>query len=355
VSGDPLLRRVCTETLDWALAEMRGPEGGFSCALDADSEGVEGRFYVWTVAQLREALAPAGLADDAITFFGATETGNFEQQANVLEGRGPVPAARDEIRATLRAVRSQRVRPATDDKRLTSWNALMIAALAQAGAALERADYLAAAVDCASFVLGTLRDPDGRLLRTYKDGHAHIDGYLEDHAYLLEALLTLYEATFDPRWYREAVAIADAMIDRFADAERGGFFTTAADRGSGFERRKDLDDSPIPAGGSSAAFGLLRLAALSGESAYEDHARGVLDGLAAVLATHPHGFGHALQAVDFHLARVQEVVLAGGAADGVPLMQGRTPVDGRAAAYVCEQFSCRAPVTGAPELAAALD
>jgi uncharacterized protein len=369
VFGDPLLRRVCEETLGWALREMRSPDAGFYSALDADSEGVEGKFYVWTVDELREALGAD--ADAAIAFFGASERGNFEG-ANVLEGRGPEPERLPEIRCTLFGARSQRVRPGLDDKRLTGWNALMISALAQAGAALERSDYIDAAVACAEFLL-TRREigtHPPRLQRT-----AQIPAYLDDHAYLLEALLTLYEATFDPRWYREARSLADTMIERFADAERGGFFTTAADVSSGFARQKDLDDSPVPAGGSAAAFGLLRLARLTGEHEYERRALGVLRVLAPIVGRQPHGFGHVLQAIDFYLAPVREVaivgdgdelarvvrgkyrphvVLAGGPADGVPLLEGRAEVDGQAAAYVCEHFSCRAPVTGAEELSAAL-
>jgi hypothetical protein len=235
-------------------------------------------------------------------------------------------------------------------------------------------------VACAEFVLGDMRDSDGRLLRTWKDGRAHIDAYLEDHAYLLEALLTLYEATFDARWYAEARAMADTMIERFADEEHGGFFTTAADQPRGFARQKDLDDSPIPSGGAAAAFGLLRLARLTGEFAYERRALEVLRVRAAIVGEHPHGFGHTLSALDFYLAPVREVaiagavddagaaalarvvrgayrphvVLAGGIADGVPLLEGRGPVDGRAAAYVCERFACRAPVTDPEALAAAL-
>ena len=309
VSGDPPLRRVCCETLDWALREMRGPEGGFCSALDADSEGVEGKFYVWTLDELRDALGP--LADDAVAYFGATEAGNFEGAANVLEARGPEPEQRDEIRRRLFEVRAQRVRPGLDDKRLTSWNALMITALAEAGAALERADYLEAATACAEFLLGELRDADGRLLRTWKDGRAHIDAYLEDHAYLLQALTVLYEASFDPRWYREAVALADAMIERFADGERGGFFTTAADVPRVVARRKDLEDSPIPSGNSAAAFGLLRLALLSGDTGYEQRALGVLRLLAPIAGRHPLAFGHALQAFDFYLAAVREVAIVG--------------------------------------------
>ncbi len=384
VSGEPLLRRVCEETLDWALREMRGPEGGFCSALDADSEGVEGKFYVWTLDELRAAIGDEALFAEAVAFFGATETGNFEG-SNVLEGRGPVPERLSDIQAALLAKRSERVRPGLDDKRLTSWNALMVSALAQAGAALERPDYVAAAVACAEFLLRDMRDPDGRLLRTWKDGRAHIDGYLEDHAYLLEALLTLYEATFDHRWYAAARTLADTMIERFADEERGGFFTTAADHRQGFARQKDLDDSPTPSGGASAAFGLLRLARLTGEFAYERHALDVLRVRAPIVGEHPHGFGHVLQALDFYLAPVREVAIAGAGDDpgttalaqvvrgrysphvvlaggegegegggGVPLLEGRSPVDGRAAAYVCEHFACQAPVTEPDALAAAL-
>ena len=380
VSPEPRLRRVCEETLDWALREMRGAEGGFCSALDADSEGVEGKFYVWTLDELHAVLDGPGLFEEAVEFFGATAAGNFEA-ANVLEGRGPVPARLTEIQAALLERRAQRVRPGLDDKRLTSWNALMISALAQAGAALERPDYVAAAVACAEFLLRDMRDTDGRLLRTWKDGRAHIDAYLEDHAYLLEALVTLYEATFDPRWFAEAQALADTMIERFADAEHGGFFTTAADHREGFARQKDLDDSPTPSGGASAAFGLLRLARLTGEFEYERHALDVLRVRAPIVGEHPHGFGHALQALDFYLASVREVaivgagddaggvsalarvvrgayrphvVLAGGAGENIPLLEGRTPVDGRAAAYVCEHFACQAPVTEPEALAAAL-
>ncbi|HZO79410.1 MAG TPA: thioredoxin domain-containing protein [Solirubrobacteraceae bacterium] len=369
------LCRVCCETLDWALKEMRGPEGGFCSALDADSEGVEGKFYVWTEPELRGVLGE--LADEAIEYFGATEGGNFEHGANVLQGRGPEPGRLDEIRARLYEVRSARVRPGLDDKRLTGWNALMVSALAEAGGALERRDYVEAAVGCTDFLLGELRNADGRLLRTWKNGHAKIDGYLDDHAFLLEALLTLYETTFEPRFYREAVMLADQIIDRFADPAEGGFFTTAADQEPLVTRRKDLEDSPIPSGSSAAAFGLLRLALLSGEGKYERHALGVLRLLFPLAIRQPFAFGHLLRATDFYLAPVREVaivgtgadsllrvvrseyrphlVLAGGGPDGdVPLLEGRQTVDGGPAAYVCEHFACKAPVTTPEDLAAAL-
>jgi uncharacterized protein len=372
LTGEPLFRRVAEETLDWALREMRAPEGGFFSALDADSEGVEGKFYVWSVAELRGALAGEPDADEAIAWFGATDRGNFEGANIPVRGPG-LPDRLDDWRKRLYEVRSQRVWPGLDDKRLTSWNALMISALAEAGAVLERADYLDAAGRAAEFVLGSLRDSEGRLLRTFKDGRARLNAYLEDHAYLVEALITLYESTFDPRGFAEARALADTMIERFGDGENGGFFETSSDHERLLTRRKDLEDHPIPSGNASAAYALLRLAALTGEARYEEHAVGVLRLLHELAAQHPQAFGHLLQALDFQLAPVKEValvgddlapfervvrgefrphlVLAGGAADGVPLLQDRTPVEGRPAAYVCERFACKAPVTEPEELA----
>jgi hypothetical protein len=253
---------------------------------------------------------------------------------------------------------------------------------------LERDDYVHAAIACAEFILRELRDDDGRLLRTWKDGRGRLRAYLEDYAFLLEALLTLYESTFDPRWYREAVALADQMTRHFADGDRGGFFMTADDHEQLAARRKDLDDSPIPSGSSAAAFGLLRLALLSGESSYERNAVGVLQLLYPMAVKHPQGFGHLLRAADFYLAPVKEVAIVGSAERrnelvrvvreafrphlvlaagvgsqaasaseppiGVPLLEGREPVDGSAAAYVCEHFVCQAPALTAAELAAAL-
>ncbi|MGI8440705.1 MAG: thioredoxin domain-containing protein [Thermoleophilaceae bacterium] len=374
-TGDELHRTVCEETLDWACKEMQAPEGGFYSALDADSEGEEGKFYVWGVEEIREALGPDD-SETAIAWFGASPEGNFEGGNILVRGEGPEPARLPEIRERLYEVRASRVWPGLDDKRLTSWNALMVSALADAGAVLERPDYLDAARRCADFLLEQARDHEGRLLRTYKNGEARLLGYLEDHAFLIEALLTLYEATFEPRWFREARTLADGMIERFADPERGGFFETASDHERLVARRKDLEDTPIPAGNSSAALGLLRLAALTGERAYEDRAVGVLRLLHELAPRHALAFGHLLQALDFHLAAVKEVALvgedrgalervlrrrlrphvvaAGGDADGVPLLEGREPVDGRAAAYVCERFACLRPVTEPEELEALL-
>jgi uncharacterized protein YyaL (SSP411 family) len=392
LSGDQTLLEVCHDTLDWALREMRGPEGGFYSALDADSDGVEGSFYVWTVTQLEQALGentPAGeptehaSADAAIRWLGASEEGNFidphhpEPGLNVLEDRGPRPDAetRARIRARLLEARAKRTRPELDDKRLTSWNALMISALAEAGAYpgqtapnsrepatdglhiphdlhaaderhtphdLHAADgrhtpydvhaaddhdvthnhtsedhesaeeskrntYLNAAVGCAEFVLRELRTPEGRLLRTYRADEAKIGAYLEDYAFMLEALIALFEATCDERWLTHATVLADELIERFSDPDNGGFFSTAADGEQLIARRKEIEDSPIPAGGSSAAMGLLRLAQLTGEQRYERSGSSVIELLHAIAAKHPTSFGHMLQAMHWHVAPMRPI------------------------------------------------
>jgi uncharacterized protein len=413
--GHARYRRVCEETLDWMLREMRGPEGGFFSAYDADSEGEEGRFYVWTPAQIREVLGanadgegprnPSSLSDRQVErllgFLGVSERGNFEG-ANVLhlaEGAAAEPPAGfEEARRALLAAREERVRPGLDDKRLCSWNALAIAALADAGAVLERQDYLAAARECADFVLASMRDPSGRLLRTFKDGEARLNAYLEDHAFLLEALLALYEASFERCWFAAAVELARTMAERFGDPERGGFYTTSSDHEELIARRKEIGDHPIPSGNSAAALGLLRLAALTGERDYERQAEGVLRLFAEPALRHPESFAHFLRALDFRLSPTREVALvapaapSGGQADGTPapdtggktvseekvandgldelaavvrasfrphlvlaggpegateppLLKGRMAVDGRPAAYVCENFACQLPVT----------
>jgi uncharacterized protein len=393
VTGEERWRRTCEETLDWALREMRGPEGGFYSALDADSEGEEGRFYVWDESEMRTTLTEAGLGTEAaervLGYWGVSPAGNFEGR-NILHvplGAGAQPPAEmPDARAALLTRRDQRVRPGLDDKRILSWNALMISALADAGAATGRQEYIDAAASCARFIWEEMRDDDGRLRRTWKDGQARFNAYLEDHAFLIEALLRLYEATLDVRWFDAARELADLMIEHFGDEERGGFFTTSDDHEELIARRKDVGDHPIPSGNSSAAYGLLRLAALTGERSYEDRALGVLRLFAPASARHPEGFGHLLQALDFQLSPVREValvaprdgaeesarldelaavvrsthrphvVLAGGpeGSERPELLRERPAVEGRAAAYVCENFACQAPVTEPGELAAQL-
>jgi uncharacterized protein YyaL (SSP411 family) len=373
--GHQRYRRVCEETLDWMLREMRGPEGGFYSALDADSEGEEGKFYVWTPEQIRGVLGDR--AEAVAEHYGVTEEGNFEG-ANVLHLAGGAaaegPEGLDEMRQALLEARAQRVHPGLDDKRLTSWNALAIAALADAGAVFGREDYLDAARTCATFLLEQLRDEAGNLLRTYKDGRAHLNAYLEDHAFLLEALLTLYEATFEARWFSEARALADVTIERFGDPERGGFYSTSADHEELIARRKEVGDHPIPSGNSSAAMGMLRLAALTGDRRYAEAGEGVFALFAQPAVEHPDAFAHLLHALDFHLSPTRELALVGadltdltavvrersrphlvlaGGPEGSsepPLLADRTTVDGRPAAYICQNFTCRLPVTDPTEL-----
>jgi uncharacterized protein len=393
VTGTERWLRVCEETLDWALREMRGPEGGFYSALDADSEGEEGKFYVWEEDEMREVLGEAGLGAEGIErvlgHWGVSAAGNFEGK-NILHvplgASAKQPQELVDARMALYAWRDRRIRPGLDDKRICSWNALMIAALADAGAALGRGEYLDSACAGARFVWESMRNEDGHLLRTWKNGEARLNAYLEDHAFLLEALLRLYEATLEVRWFDAARETADSMIARFADDERGGFFTTSNDHEELIARRKDVGDHPIPSGNSSAAYGLLRLAALTGENAYEERAVGTMRLFAPAAAQHPDAFGHLLQAIDFHLSPTREValvapanggaeaqrlselarvvrsahrphvVLAGGpeGSERPELMRERHAVEGKPAAYVCEHFSCKAPVTEPQELEAQL-
>jgi uncharacterized protein YyaL (SSP411 family) len=385
--GHERYRQVSEETLDWALRELRDPEGGFFSALDADSEGEEGRFYVWTPAEIREILGDS--SQQLIDFYGVTDAGNFEGR-NILYRAGgaatPEPPGLQEARRALYEARGKRVRPGLDDKRLTSWNALMIGALADAGAVLGQERYLDAARGCASFVLSSLRNREGRLLRTYNNGKAHLNAYLEDHAFMLEALLTLYESTFEVRWFQEAKGIADAMIARFGDHENGGFYSTSDDHESLIARRKEIGDHPIPSGNSSAALGLLRLASLTGDRAYESCGQGVFQLFGRAAAQQPDAFAHLLRGLDFHLSATKEIALVApdgagdvrrplsdflsvvrakhrphavvaGGPEGTstpPILKNRAAVDGKAAAYVCERFTCKAPVTSSKALAASL-
>jgi uncharacterized protein len=373
LTGEELFRRVCEETLDWALREMRGPEGGFYSALDADSEGEEGRFYVWTEQELRDALG-----DDApplLSYWGVDRGPNFEGRSILHVANGDIdPELLARARRKLYELRAQRTWPGLDDKRLTAWNALMVAALADAGAVLKREDYLDAARACAGFLLERMRDPEGRLLRTYKDGRASLMAYLEDHAFLSEALLVLYEATLETRWFVEARRLSDDMVLRFrAESEPGGFFDTASDHEALVVRPRSLEDHPIPSGSSSAAYALVRLFAFTGDRAYERPPLEVFRILHQAAARHPQAFGHLLQAMHFHFSTPREVALVGErvetfaevvrrtfrpslvlagmrpgddeAEDAIPLLKGRAPVDGHAAAYVCENFACNMPVT----------
>ncbi|HEU0054976.1 MAG TPA: thioredoxin domain-containing protein, partial [Longimicrobium sp.] len=396
-TGDPEHRRIVDETLGWVTREMTGPEGGFRSALDADSEGEEGKFYVWTPDEIDARLG----AQEGVLFrlrYGVTEHGNFEghsilhtektlEEAAIEAGVTTEHLARvvERGRRVLYEARAQRVWPGLDDKVLTSWNAMMLHAFAEAARVLENAEYRAVAVRNAEFLLRELR-PEDTLLRTWKAGRAKIGAFLEDHALLADALVAVYEATWDARWVREARALADAMLERFWDDGAAAFYDTAADAETLVVRPRDLFDNATPSGNSAAVFALLRLGALTGEARYTAVAVRVLEGMGEVMTRLPQGFGHLLCALDFHLATPAEVAFVGtpgeeetetlvrtasraylpnlvlalrrpGAGDGdgtIPLLHHRAAVDGKATAYVCERMACRQPVTSAAELAAQL-
>ena len=359
-------RRVANMTADWMLRELRDPGGGFWSSLDADSEGEEGRFYVWTVDEVRRAAGAD--ADLAIERWGFSESGNFE-------GRNiPVHAADIEnddverVRRGLLEERERRVRPATDTKVLTSWNGLAAAALAEAGTHLERPDLVKAGIEAADFVLSTMRF-EGRLMRTYRDGVVKHLGFAEDHAAMLEAVLALHEATLDTRWLNEAVVLADASLELFHDDDRGGFFTTGNDAETLITRGKDLIDNAMPSANSLFASALQRLSLLTGDGRYESAALGTLRLIRGALDRSPLAFGTALAAVDLYLGDpIEIVILRGEGTDALVdtvrsmwlpnsvlvvadegeegfLLADRHTIDGRATAFVCRRGVCKMPVT----------
>jgi uncharacterized protein YyaL (SSP411 family) len=379
LTGEAHFRRVVEQTIAYVLRDLRHPDGGFFSAEDADSEGEEGRFYVWRLDEVRRVCGAD--ADAVIAHFGMTPTGNFEG-VNILHvpgrGNGVAPEV-DRALAALFAARAQRVRPALDDKVLTGWNALFLATLAEAAVVLDRADWLDAARANAAFLLEHLRREDGRLLRSWQGGRARHLAYAEDHAALVEALVTMAEVD-DPAWLEHATTVADALIDLFSDPDRGGFFTTGDDAETLIVRAKDVFDNAIPSENSLAARGLMRLAALTGETRYAEAATGVLRLLRDPLTRHPTAFAYLLEALEWHLSAPIEIGVvgpAGSAGDDLwreawrrflpvslrarkqdgpepsatPLLHDRGLVDGHPAAYVCEHFACQQPVTDPSVLA----
>jgi uncharacterized protein YyaL (SSP411 family) len=393
VTKTPLFRRVAEETLDYLLREMADRAGGFYSSQDADSEGEEGKFFVWTLDEIRKVLGDdAGLFADA---YGVTERANFEGK-NILHVSPDAQRladrlglAQEEIESRLARARrvlfhrrEERVRPNLDDKVLAAWNGLALAAFADAARAFSRDDYGRAAEANAAFLLREMQTPDGRLLRAWRGGRARLDAYLEDYANVIAGVLTLYETTFDARWYVEARRLADAMIEHFRDSA-GGFFDTSDDHETLVIRPKDIQDNATPSGSAMAATVLLRLATLTGEGRYRGLAEGALRAVQPLAGTYPTSFAQWLCALDFALGRPREIAIIGdpSAADTrallevvgrtyrpnqvvalgrpgqtpvVPLLGERTPVDGRATAFVCEGFTCRLPVTDPEALASQL-
>ena len=382
VTGEPLYRTIVEETLDYVVREMFSPEGGFYSTQDADSEGEEGKFFVWTPDEIRDVLG-----DQAARFvaaYGVTGRGNFEGK-NILELMGSLEErdALVDARRRLFEVRERRVHPGRDDKVLTSWNGLMLAAFAEAARVLEREDYLEVAERNAEFLLCELGTPEGRLHHTWKDGVAKVNGYLEDYTHLIEGLLELYQTTFDARWYEAAHELAEAMIEHF-HAPGGGFYDTSDDHETLIVRPRELQDNAVPSGNAMAALVLLRLAGLALDPHYLEIAHSMLGGVQNLLARYPLGFAQWLIALDYALAGSRDVALVGepgardtdalveatfrgyrphqvvalgtaeGAPPAVPLLEGRKRVDGRATAYVCVEFACQAPVTEPEALRAKL-
>ena len=399
VSGEPLYRRIAEQTLDYVRREMTHPEGGFYSAQDADSEGVEGKFFVWSPDEIRRVLGDPALARAALAYWGVADGPNFEGHSILFVPREPAEVARtldltggelaaaiERARALLGAEREKRVHPGLDDKVLASWNGLMLAAFAEAAAALGRADYLATAVRNAEFITGQMVR-DGRLLRSWKDGRARITGYLEDYAMVGAGMLALYEATFDRRWLDESRRLADEALRLFWVAEREAFFDTGHDQEALVVRPRNLFDNAVPSGTSVAIDWLLRLAVVLGETRYEATALAALRPMADLMQRYPSGFGRYLSALDFHLGPVAEIALVWRAGDrsaltpllgavygryqpnrvivgaeegaaaaaGLPLLAERPTVEGRPTAYVCEHYACQLPVTDPEALARQLD
>lgn len=395
-TGEAEYARTARETIDYVLRDMTGPEGGFYSAEDADSEGHEGKFYVWTPDEIE-----AVLGDDAGATFGrvydVSDSGNFEG-ANILNlpktlaqsaailGRDADDLAKElaASRAKLFAVREQRVHPGKDDKVLVAWNGLMIDALARAAAALDEPRYAAAAAKAADFMRSKLLRADGRLLHTYRHGTAKLDAYLDDYACLANGLMSLYEATFDATHLAEAARLLDIVLAHFADPQAGGFFYTADDHEQLIARNKDATDASVPSASGMTAFALARLGKFTGEQKYIAAAEGTLTAAAGLMQQAPAAMGQMLLALDFQLGPTFELVLAGDAefelvakslkelrrqfipnkvlvganaksADQPPLLQdlttGKASAAGEPILYVCEGFTCQEPAKGAAAVA----
>jgi uncharacterized protein YyaL (SSP411 family) len=397
VSHDEAARDVVEGILDYVVAEMTDAAGGFYSTQDADSEGVEGKFFVWSLDEIKELLDERDAALFA-AYYNITTAGNFEGEniLNVTRELHDVAAAEkvtvEELSAILRnarkllfAAREKRVKPARDEKVLTAWNGLMLASIAEAAAILDRSDYLEVAKKNARFVLDNLRR-DGLLLRTYKDGKAKLNAYLEDYAFFIDGLVTLFETSGELQWLEEASALTATMIDEFWDDEEGGFFFTGRSHEGLIVRSKDFFDNATPSGNSVAAEVLLRIGLLTDNNDYQRRAATILRLMATTMQRYPSGFGRLLCALDFCLGTPKEIVIIGNsgtsetrmlldeiwrpylpnkiivqahpddtaAAKLIPLLRDRPQLENRATAYVCEHFTCKKPTISPGELASQL-
>ncbi|HET6682786.1 MAG TPA: thioredoxin domain-containing protein [Gaiella sp.] len=355
VTGLERYREVVEETVEYLLRELLLADGGFASAQDADTEGVEGLTYTWE----REEWSALGLDEGLLE--------PFEHGRWIVRGKLP-----QEDRERLLSIRVERPQPLRDDKAIASWNGLALAALAEAGRRLERADWLAAAERLGRFLLGPLRGEDGRVMRSVRDGRVSGPGFLDDHANVAHGLLELHVATGDAGWLLEAHRIASLAVDLFADDERGGFFLAPHDGEELATRAKDVDDDPLPSGNSMLASVLIRLGRIWGDEGLIARGEGVLRLLAPAMERVPRALSWALATLHLHLSPPRELAIVGdvradvsraalrrfdpatvvavGPADDVPLLAGKTLVDGHTAVYLCERFACRAPVTRPDEL-----
>ena len=384
VTDEPVYRQVVDETIGYVLRDLCHSDGGFYSAEDADSEGVEGKFYVWSEPELRAVVhnaAGAEAADAAAAWWGVTAAGNFEG-SNILNRpvRGDLIRSEEveSARQALFACRESRVRPGLDDKVLTEWNGLMLSALAEAAAATGDPVWRDAALANGEFLVGNLRRTDGRWLRSWQAGDAerpaqarHL-AYAQDYAALIDAFTRLGELSGQARWIDEARAAADGLLELFWDDAAGGVFTTGNDAEKLVTRPKDLMDNATPSAQSLAACGLLRLGALTGESRFDEHARRIVALFGPAAAQHPTAFGRALEAVEMAARGLDEIAVVGERADLVAAVQARylpsavlawgEPYDsplwqGRAEglAYVCRDFACQSPAATTEELLAQLE
>jgi uncharacterized protein len=384
---DEFYRRIAVETLEYIRREMTAPQGGFYSTQDADSEGVEGKFFVWTPDEIEEILGPEE-AQIFNFYYDVSEEGNFEGE-NILNVKNTLAETAEALKIAperLREVletgreklfdaREKRIKPFRDEKILTGWNGLMLATFAEAAAILDSAEYLEIARNNADFLLENLQ-ADGHLLRTWKDGRSKLNAYLEDYANLADGLTGLFEASGEVRYLHEAKRLADLLITEFWDNDDGGFYFTANNHEELIVRKKDYFDNATPSGNSVAADVLLKLARLTGDERYERFAVTVFKLIASQVRRYPQGFGRILAALEFYFNPTREIVLLGASdelkneiwreylpnkvvvlaedaddsAEFIPLLRERTLLDGRPTAYVCENFACRRPVTSAEDL-----
>ncbi|MFH1329580.1 MAG: thioredoxin domain-containing protein [Actinomycetota bacterium] len=390
VTGEPRFAAVARTTLDYLLADLSLPEGGFASAEDADSEGEEGRFYTFTWDEFVAAAGPGAAAAAAV--LGVTPEGNFEGRnivhrsrsaAQVAAVSGVSPGAVDDaVTAALDALRERRagrVRPARDDKAVAAWNGLAIRALADAGTVLGEPRYLEAAGATARFARSELCRPDGRLLRSRRDGRGDVAGFCDDYAALALGLLALFRADGDPAWFGAAAGLVEDMVRLFGDPATGAFFTTGGDAEALIARPLDFSDHPTPSANALAAEALLTLAAYTGEDRYLERAEAVFRAAGTLLERAPAAVGHLAGVLAVALAPPRELAIVGAYDDpataallaaaeesfrpevfvargdgrhagGVPLLEGRFPVQGRPAAYLCRRFTCEAPITDPADL-----